>query len=144
MTLRPIHRVVGPGDQRIGIDDLARPRDADAGAQVHHRRTDIDRCVQSGCQPIADLGRSGRTVDIGTDDEELVTTDSSDAVARAEREPHPIGCDDEQSIAGGVTEAVVHRLEPVEVDERHRSALDGLMTFEHRPQQVEGCRAVHA
>ena len=52
-------------------------------------------------------------------DGELVAADAGDRVADAHARPQPLAHRHEQPVAGIVAEAVVHRLEVVEVDEQH-------------------------
>ena len=56
-------------------------------------------------------------------DGELVAADAGDGVADAHARAQPLADRHEQVVAGVVTEAVVHGLEVVEVDEQHRHRL---------------------
>ena len=59
-------------------------------------------------------------------DGELVAAEAGDDVGRAHGRAQPVGHRDQQPVAGGVAEAVVHHLEAVEVEEQHRDALVAL------------------
>jgi hypothetical protein len=63
------------------------------------------------------LARSRSTIQILEEDDELVTAEPGQGVPRPQRSLQPAGHLDQQLVAGGVTQAVVHDLEPVEVEE---------------------------
>ena len=72
--------------------------------------------LQQACCGRPRLGLAGAL----DQDGELVTTEARHGVRRAEGAGQTIGHLDEQRVAGGVTEAVVDRLEAVEVEQHHR------------------------
>ena len=58
--------------------------------------------------------------DIFEEDREFVSADPSDGVMGPERLGDPGGGQDEEPITHGVTEAVVHEFEPVDIEEENR------------------------
>ena len=68
----------------------------------------------------ATASASGGATDVGAHDHELVATEAAGRVAFADRRVQPFGHLDEQLVARGVSEAVVHAFEVVEIDEQDR------------------------
>ena len=75
------------------------------------------------------------------DDDELVATEPGEHVAFAQHRAQPLGHDLQQLVADLVPEAVVDRLELVEVDEQHGDVVD-LGVAEPVVQQVHQIRPV--
>ena len=80
---------------------------------------DHDRGVDRLAQPVGDVDRFALH-----HDDELVAAESGQHVALAQRRAQPLGHDLQQLVADLVAEAVVDRLEVVEVDEQHRHLVD--------------------
>ena len=117
-----VHRDVRVADQLIGGCGAAVTR-GDAATDVHRHalRADVDRKNERVHDPLRDGDRGGLGVVAVLDHHrELVPAEARDQVlgpqagTQARRDRH------EQLVAGRVPEAVVDRLEVVEVDEQHR------------------------
>ena len=81
--------------------------------------------------------------DVVEQQRELVAAEAGDDIARAHARAQPVGDVEEQPVAGVVTEAVVHHLEPVDVDEEHGDGAPGERgTFDGRFQPREEARPV--
>ena len=110
VALGPVHRRVGVAQDVLGAaaggrhgGDADARRDGDGAAVVAHRLADGRE------HPAGDDTGLGRVVEVGADDDELVTAEAGDEVARACGRLQPGGRLDEQDVAPGVPEAVVHR-----------------------------------
>ena len=66
-----------------------------------------------------EVGRVVHAVDVFAQHDELVAAEPRDGVGLAHRALDARGRLDEELVADGVAERVVHRLEAVEVDEEH-------------------------
>ena len=97
---------------------------------------DHDRDVDRLAQSVGDVDRLALH-----DDDELVAAEPGEHIALAQRRPQPLGHDLQQLVADLVPEAVVDRLEVVEVDEQHRHLVD-LGRRQPIVQQVHQVRAV--
>ena len=123
-VLGPVHRGVGVAQQRLGrVGRAARQRDADAGGHEHLAFHERDRSRDRLGQPFGHQLGGLLAGDVVAQDGELVAAEAGDDVGRAHGRAQPVGHRDQQAVAGGVAEAVVHHLEPVEVEEQHRDAL---------------------
>ena len=118
-TLGEVHRDVGIADH--GVDVVV---------QVGER--DADRGVLEDPQLGADVGRPAHGLDGAAgnrrttldrraleQDRELVAAEAGDGVARPQQCPEAFGDDAEEAVARRMPEAVVDRLEVVEVDAQH-------------------------
>ncbi len=131
VLLRPVHRLVGVLHQVCGGHGVERcDGDADAGLDPHRHRVEHERLADLRRDPLCHLRGVPR---IGVDQEngELVAADPRDEIRVAEAAHDARAELDQQLVAGGVTERVVHLLEPVEVDEQKREpALDVVLAEE--------------
>jgi hypothetical protein len=96
VPLRPVHRLVGTRDQRVGGG--------------------------GGGRTLADRQRLVGAAHLAADDQELVATEAAHQVAVADRAEEPLADVGEQPVAGRVAQPVVEVLELVEADEDHRRA----------------------
>ena len=122
--LGPVHRRVRVAEQRLrAVGDAARQGDADAGGHEHLTLHERDGPGDRIGQPLGhELGGllAGHVV---AQDRELVAAEAGHHVVRAHGRAQPVGHRHQQSVAGGVAQAVVHHLEAVEVEEQDRDAL---------------------
>ena len=99
---------------------IGRVGDAQTGRHHQRRGPDPDTVFEDD----VDARREGEGfIDVGdirTDDEELVTADSTDEVTVAHRVAQQPGDSAQERIADGMAEIIVDRLEIVEVDEDDR------------------------
>jgi hypothetical protein len=83
----------------------------------------IDRPVDLVNDVPADTARPVRTCDVRQQDPELVAPQPGDQAALPDS-PNQVGCDFlEESIADAVAERIVHRLEPVEIENGDRKCI---------------------
>ena len=79
-----------------------------------------ERSVECGVEADDDgVGLGSGSAEILAQDDELVTGDSRQGVARAEHLAQALGHGHQHLVADPVTERVVDALEPVEIDEEH-------------------------
>ncbi len=122
--LGAVHRRVGVAQQRLGrVGAAARQRDADARGHEHLAFHERDRPRDRLGEPLRDELDGLLAGHVVAEDRELVAAEAGDDVVRAHGRAQPVGHGHEQAVAGRVTEAVVHHLEAVEVEEQHRDAL---------------------
>ena len=124
--LRPVHRPVGVaqqvgGDGRLGGVD----READAGRDEELGALDVDRLADRRAQPLGHSPGIERVVGLGLQhDDELVAAEAGEQRAVADGAADPLRQHRQQPVADAVAEAVVDRLEVVEVDEQQRHRAD--------------------
>jgi hypothetical protein len=115
LPLRLVHRQVGVAEQIIGL--LQSDRDPDAAADEHLTALDLDHPLQSVEGEARHPRELDRLADVLDEDRELVPAEPRDRVCRSHHRGEPLPDDDQQLIAGCVPEAVVHRLEAVQIGE---------------------------
>ena len=95
---------------------------ADAAAERDQPLGHEERLREGHDQPVGegDGDRVGALVGRGQQHDELVAAQTGDEVAVAADRAQPVGDLDEDAVAGGVAEAVVDRLEAVEVEQHDR------------------------
>ncbi len=116
---REVHRHVGVAHQLLGTV---------AGPVERHAQARGDEEVLAGTangarrrrEPIGEAATSSSVVIVLEQDRELVAAEPGGGVARAELVLEPLRRRDQQLVARGVTEAVVDRLEAVEVEHDDR------------------------
>lgn len=133
--LGPVHGGVGVSDEQLGLGReivavgrmgvrsgalAQRHGDAHAGPHEHGRPVQIERRPELDGQAGRHRRRAGFSLDVLTDEEELVAAEAPDRVAGTQRPLEARGHLLEQPVTGGVAEAVVDHLEVVQVDEQHR------------------------
>ena len=118
LRLGGVHRHVGVAQQLIGGVAVLADGDADAGADVDLLAQNPEGSPKGDSNSLRDAGRGG---DVGVleQDGELVAAEAGGRVLGAQRRSDSVGRLDQHVVAGGVAEAVVDRLEVVEVDEEH-------------------------
>ncbi len=99
---------------------FAAHRHPDAGSYLHAAVTDHRRLPQSRDDPFCHTEGGVCVGDPVEQDGELIAAQAGDEVTRPDRLIQALRGDSEQFVARPVTEAVVHILEVVEVDEQHR------------------------
>jgi hypothetical protein len=118
--LSPIERGIGVPQQQVTFLPVDRI-DADADACGHeqfllvyaHRRPErVEELLRRSQRVLA-------AVQAGKDEDELVAAHAGHRVALAQDRPQPTAQLDQQPVAHAVTEAVVDRLDPVDVEERY-------------------------
>src|SRR5205823_3500199 len=100
-----VARLAGEGHADARREDQFAPRQPD-GRRAHRRP-----------ETLGDLDRLAVVDEVLAEDGELVAAEASGRVALAERPLETLGQGDQHLVTGGVTEAVVHDLEVVEVEE---------------------------
>ena len=143
--LRAVHGDVGAPQQLLCV---ATHCDADARRDEHLASVDVERRLQRRGDPLGcvECGRDG--VCPLHEDRELVTTHPRDRVRRGQRRAQTHAHRPEQRVPGDVAEAVVDRLEVVEVEEENSGVarthdervLDAIR--EERPVREPGQRVV--
>ena len=119
--LGPVHRRVRVAQHVLGaVVAGARQRDADADAGEHLVPAHLDRRGQLLVNPLGDAGGVRLAVDVLEQHGELVAAEARERVARAHAALEPPRDADQQLVAGLVSEAVVDRLEAIEVEVEHR------------------------
>ena len=98
----------------------ARQRDADADAGEHLVPAHLDRRRQLLVDPLGDAGGVRLAVDVVEQHGELVAAQARERVARPHAALEPARGADQQLVAGLVSEAVVDRLEAIEIEVEHR------------------------
>ena len=140
-VLGGVHGDVGMLEQRLGRVAIGRKQArADAGRHVQVGAGDRKRLRERRSQLGGDrLGRRARRALIdGTlhEHEELVAALARDDVAGPARFAQPLRNHHQQLVSDRVTEAVVHELEVVQVDEEHRAAAAAALRICDRDGQV--------
>ena len=79
----------------------------------------IERPTQILENPLSDLDRGLRAVEVLQQHHELVAAEARRRVAGADALREPLGHVDQRLVAGAVAEAVVDRLEVVDIEEDH-------------------------
>ncbi len=143
--LRAVHGDIGAPQQLLRV---APHCDADARRDEHLASVDVERRLQRGGDPFGcvECGRDG--VCPLYEDRELVTTHPRDRVRRGHGSAQTHAYLPEQGVRGDVAEAVVDRLEVVEVEEENSGVartydervLDAIR--EERPVREPGQRVV--
>ena len=120
-TLGAVHRGVGvlqqarrPFGRAVGDGDPDARRHRDLGPRQH------ERFDERGRGTLGQLDRLFLAVQVLAEHDELVATEPRHRVLEAHGVAEPAAHRDQELVAGLVAEAVVHVLEPVEVDEQHR------------------------
>ena len=119
--LRFVHREVRVAEHALGRLAAVAERDADARRQRELVAGDVRTAGERREDPVAGLADL-RRVHVLEEQRELVTAQAGDGVALPDAVLQPLGDVDQHRVAGGVPEAVVDRLEAVEVDEQQRDA----------------------
>jgi len=128
---RLVHGVAGPAGALGPVHGLVRPEDQLGGVVVgpsgdrHPDTAGDDHLVlghpeglrKRAADPVGHLGRGIEAADGLEQDHELVPAEPGDHVALFDRTRQSTADGDEQLVARVVAEAVVDRLEPVQVDE---------------------------
>ena len=126
LRLCPIERHVGMAEQRVSILGIDRI-EADPQARGHPQLVPVD--VHRRFEAAHDLARrDGRVVhpaQPAQDHDELVATHPRDRVLLPHGAPQPLAELHQERVAHGVAEAVVDRLEPVDIEEGHGDDLAG-------------------
>ena len=105
---------------------------------AHHRAVEHERLAERRDHTVGDIGDHLGPRDLLDDHGELVAAEAGDGVDGAQHAAQPVGDGDEQPVAGGVAEAVVDRLEVVQIDEQHRGAGVALLQPLQRTVQPDG------
>ena len=116
LGLGGIHGDVGVAQQLARGVAVAANCDADAGADVHLLAEHPERRAEGAANPLGDSGR-GRDVGVLEENRKLVAAQPRGSVLRPQGRPDPMRRLDQDMISRRVAEAVVDRLEVVQVDE---------------------------
>ena len=125
VALGDVHRGVGVADELVGVgrrlalDD----RDAQAGADDDLLLIQPQRLQERLEHALGGVGRLLRADDVLEQDGELVAAEARRGVGGADARGQALGDLAQDLVAGGVAEAVVDRLEVVEVEEDDRDAV---------------------
>ena len=95
-------------------------RDPDARADRDRAVAQLQRVGERVEDALRDASGLVGRVEIVDEDRELVAAEPGDRVEVAEVRVESVGDRDQERVAGEVTEAVVHVLEPVEIDDHDR------------------------
>ena len=114
--LRAVHRDIGAPQQLLCV---ATDCDADARRDEHLASVDVERRLQRCGDPLGCVERGRGGVCPLHEDRELVATHPCDRVRRGQRRPETHAHRPQQGVPGHVAEAVVDRLEVVEVEEEN-------------------------
>ena len=131
-ALHLVHRHVGLVQQLFGVVTLVRKRDADAGREIDSDSPEAERERQSIKQPRGDALHQRLVVEFMTHDDELVTREARQRVTRPKHGLDARTDSDQELVPGLVPGTVVHPLEIVQVDEKHRHRLARTTTTEKR------------
>ena len=112
--LRRIHREVGVAQDRVGV---GAGRDAGAGGGMH---VIADQAMRAGHRLERAPRDRGRVFIAEREDRELVAAQARDEIAGTQRGAKALRGAGEKLVAGRVAEAVVDRLEVVEIEEHER------------------------
>ena len=102
------------------------------------------RCRQGGGDSLGDFHGPSRTEDPRTDHQELVATQPTDVVPVSQRALDLIGRGHNEQVARGMAEVVVHRLEPVKVDEDDGMTQSVVPRRDRLVNELDGRRSVEA
>ena len=115
--LGPVHGRVRVLQQRHRVFTVAREqRDADARAHEQLSLGDHERFCEHGQDLLGHDARRRRPVHLGQQQRELVTAESSHGVVVANGLTESTTDEPKQLVPGRMTQAVVDRLEPIEVE----------------------------
>ena len=117
LALGLVHRQVGVAEQVLGL--LQPDRDPDAAGDEHLAALDLDHPLDRVEGEARHPGDLDRLTDVLDEDRELIAAEPGDGVRRSHHRGEPLPDDDQQLVPGGVPEAVVDRLEAVQVGEQH-------------------------
>ena len=128
LALGLVHGHVGVAYELLGAVAGPVERDSHARGDQQLLGRDRERQREHRKQAFGQRGHLVLALDVLQQDGELVTTETCRGVAGPELVLDPLRRRDEQLVTGGVAEAVVDRLEPVEVqhDDRDRPSIPGL------------------
>ena len=120
LELGLVHGQIGVAQQRLG--GLPRPDDGDtdAGPDSHGVPTELHRRFAHRVEDPLGQGCHLLRGHAFQQQGELVTAQARSGVPRADTLLQPARCGDDDLVAARMAEAVVHRLEVVQVDEEHR------------------------
>ncbi len=118
--LRDVHRGVGVAQQVVGLDRAVAEGDPDRRGEPQLAVLEDEPLVQRVADPGRDAVRLRCMDDAVEQHRELVAAESSRRVGRTHERVDPRGHVLKHGIAGAVSEAVIDRLEIVEIDEQHR------------------------
>ena len=121
VALRGVHRDVGRSQQIHGVCRALRAHDAGAGAHGEVAGAHVHRQGKALQRALREQQRFG-FVGVFQQDGELVAAQPGNRVALAHAAAEALGDGSQQLVARGVTEAVVDRLEVVDVDQHHGGA----------------------
>ncbi len=111
----------------IRVDTVGgRERDADTGSRHDEVVADIMRFAQHTNEPAREIGRICGFSDIAENDSEFVATEPRDGVRLPDQSLQLLGDGDQQGISDRMTERVVDRLEPVQIEAQDRARLAAL------------------
>ncbi len=121
--LRPVQRHVGEA-QQIGGGRFGRGAERDPDADRHPQLAPVDdeRCPQPGAEPRRDARRLRQFDPLTEQDREFIATEPRQRIAVAQRALQASRRRDQQLIPDGVAEAVVDRLEAIEIEEEDGTA----------------------
>ena len=120
--LGPVEREIGVADQLLDAVAVARAdRDADAGADEQALVAIEERPLQRADQSEAELLELVAALDVGHDDGEFVAAEPAGGHLVGDHRLEAARDLLEEVVAGDMAEAVVDRLEPVEIDQQHRA-----------------------
>ena len=121
VTLGDVHRGVRVADQLVSADRRGAGHDRDADAAAHHQllARDHQRLAQVLEHAFGDLRCDVGALQILQQHHKLVAAEARRRVAGADAVGQALGHVDQRRVAGAMTEAVVDRLEVVDVEEHH-------------------------
>ena len=114
-----VHGEVGVAQQLVGPGAGRVEGDADARSDEHLFADDGERPAQGADDALGDRGRAVLVLEVLEEHGELVAAHAGRGVALAQAALQTGGDRHQELVADRVAEAVVHRLEVVEVDEQH-------------------------
>ena len=118
-TLGEVHRDVGIAHHGVDVVVEVGERDAHRGVlEDPQLGSDVGRLAHGLDGAAGNRGRDLRRRAL-EEDRELVAAEAGDGVARSQQGPETLGDDAQQAVTRGMPEAVVDRLEVVEVDAQH-------------------------
>ena len=120
VSLRHVHRDICVAEELLGVRGAEGPAgeaDSDAGARIHLLRLDVERRLESGEHPGCNVGCLGRVLDAVEQNRELVAAEARHRVRRPNGDHEPLADLLQDGVSSCVTEAVVHSLEIVQIDE---------------------------
>ena len=138
LPLRAVHGEVGVAEELVR---RVAGRDADAGAQPQLARVDLDRRHHLAEQSPAERVEPGPVGD-ECRDRELVAAETRHQLVRPDAAIQAHGDLDQERIPGAVAEAVVERLEVVEVEEEERLRHARLLVATEQLEQLAAVRQV--